>query len=264
MSTLKRKLFSYDRGKQNTYAKIFFQLFYGIYFSKPFSKKTRIIIVSIPSRREKKTRDKTNAAFMAATKNSREWVAKKGDKMCREVKNRYSLWMACQDTSALEIYALMPSPVPRQICWHDGVEVCCKGTIWRSSMQLESQCASFISLFFHTSSKEWVIYYWCWWWSRIRITLALFNDVFCGMENFWLQLCVICYREIERETEREKFFREFSTHSTWNWNSFSVIFTLTKRHLNLFTVLIAEAFWNQNNQRRGENKLLIVHNFFGF
>lgn len=63
-----------------------------------------------------------------------------------ERKNRYSLWMACQDTSALEISALMPSPVPRQKCWHVGVGVCCKGTIWRSSMRLESQCAFFYHL----------------------------------------------------------------------------------------------------------------------
>lgn len=62
------------------------------------------------------------------------------------MKNRYSLWMAFRDTSALEIYALMPSPIPRQICWHGDVGVCCKGTIWQSSMRLESQCAFFISL----------------------------------------------------------------------------------------------------------------------
>lgn len=64
----------------------------------------------------------------------REWVAQK--------KNRYSLWMACRDTSGLEIYALMPSPTPRRRCWHDDAEAYCKGTIWQSSMRPESQCAS--------------------------------------------------------------------------------------------------------------------------
>lgn len=51
----------------------------------------------------------------------------------------------------------MPSPVPRRKCWHDDVGVCCKGTIWQSSMQLESQCASFISLWFFTQPWNWLL-----------------------------------------------------------------------------------------------------------
>lgn len=57
-------------------------------------------------------------------------------------KNQYSLWRAELDTSDPEIFALMPSPVLRRRCWHDGAEAYCRGTIWQSSVQLEFQCAS--------------------------------------------------------------------------------------------------------------------------
>lgn len=61
--------------------------------------------------------------------------------------------MACQDTSALETYALMPSPILRRKCWLDGEGVYCKGTIWQSSMRLESQCAFFYITCFNTGSR---------------------------------------------------------------------------------------------------------------
>lgn len=76
------------------------------------------------------------------------WVVKRDERGVkkRRKKNRYSLWTACRDTSDPETSALMPSPIPRQKCWHVGVGVYCKGTIWQSSMRLGSQCAFFISL----------------------------------------------------------------------------------------------------------------------
>lgn len=107
------------------------------------------------------------------------------------MKNRYSLWTASRDTSALEIYALMPSPIPRQICWHGGVGVCCKGTIWRSSMQLESQCAFFISLA-STLARECEILK-CGMMVAMMMTVVVDSEsskrrCWMGMENFWLQL----------------------------------------------------------------------------
>lgn len=98
---------------------------------------------------KRKIKQEVSCFYIGKQPRAREWVAHTKQakrRVLRRQKNRYSLWMACQDTSALEISALMPSPIPRRKCWHGGAGVCCKGTIWQSSMQLESQCAFFISL----------------------------------------------------------------------------------------------------------------------
>lgn len=115
-----------------------------------------------------------NYSFYISAKAENEWVEEREEMSAAAAvgkqedwankKNRYSLWMASRDTSALEIYALMPSPIPRQICWLYVEGVCCKGTIWQSSMRLGSQCAFFISLA-STLARVWDNIM-CWWWRR--------------------------------------------------------------------------------------------------
>lgn len=133
--------------------------------------------------------------------------------------------MACQDTSALEISALMPSPAPRQICWLDGAGVYCKGTIWRSSMQLESQCASFISLCF-----------------QLTIDSRITRRVFVEWKSFFF-----C-----------NFFAEIPQHSTSNS---SRDFHTQKAPLGTVHGLVAVGLLeNRNNRREKNSELLIVHN----
>lgn len=94
--------------------------------------------------------------------------------------------MACQDTSALEICALMLSLTPRQRCWPDDVVACYKGTIWQSLMQLEFQCAflqkKYCNFFLTFSSFLLLNLFFC---VLLALHLWLFLlCLFCTVDNF--------------------------------------------------------------------------------
>lgn len=142
--------------------------------------------------------------------------------------------MACQDTSALEISALMPSPIPRQKCWLGGVGVCCKGTIWQSSMQLESQCAFFISLA-STLAR------------RCNVTVSEGRKELVTVQRGW-------WTDEWKTFDCSFFFSFFSFFLLSRENSFantsSVIFTLAKRHSMRFRLSVAGPSGIGSKQKR--------------